>query len=148
MNQYPLIPPLETRQVKELLRQIRVMRSDYPALGPDDLADEWESLQRYQATQGGPAPYAEWLDGDRWREGFRRAVAFAERQRELKQKAKAQRQQWKDVRRDREPATPRQVSALERLAKRQDLTLAQPPAELSKLAASRLIEQLRAETSS
>lgn len=142
MNQYPFIPPLSPREVKELCRQIRVLRSDYPSLADDELLAEWEEQQRWQLSLGKPSPFAEWLEGGAWEAGFRKALAFAGRQREQKLRAKAMRQQAKEYRMDREPATPRQQRFVKALARTRDHELAVPPDQLSKLAASKLIDQL------
>ncbi len=102
MNAYPLIPPLEPRHVKELVRQIRVLRSDQPALGPDELAAEWADGQRWRIREHRPTPFAEWLATEGWERGFAVAAAMASRaaiqrakQRALRAKAKA----WKKSRR-------------------------------------------------
>ncbi|HEY9722189.1 MAG TPA: hypothetical protein V6D47_09250 [Oscillatoriaceae cyanobacterium] len=140
MNAYPFIPPLEPREVKELCRQIRVLRGDYPRLTDTELAEEW--AERQQQGVGRAAVYADWIaDGD-WQAGFARALAFAARQTEAKQRARVQRQRYKEVRMDREPATANQQRYLRRLAKRHDVALEVAPEALSKLAASRLIQKL------
>ena len=141
MNQYPFIPPLDTKQVKNLIRQIRVLRYDYPMLNDQDLADEWVERQRGVIEEGRPCPYAEWIEGDRWRAGFQKAVDFAARLNVQKQRAKAQRQRWKEVLQDKQPATERQQRYVQRLAKKHHVTLTTPPDQLSKLAASRLIQK-------
>lgn len=98
MNAYPPIGPLEPRLVKELVRQIRVLRFDYPALNDEELAAEWAEGQRWRMAEQKPTPFADWLATSDWEAGFRRALALAIRlsersaqQRALRQKAKA----WK-----------------------------------------------------
>ena len=142
MNAYPFIPPLSPKDVKELCRQIRVIKSDYPHLSDDELAAEWEERLRWHLESGRPSPFADWVKGDRWQSGFQKALAFAGRQREQKQRAKAARQRYKEYRQDREPATVRQQRYVKRLAKERELKLEIPPEQLSKLAASRLITKL------
>lgn len=142
MNQYPFIPPLSPREVKELCRQIRVLRSDYPSLADDEIMAEWEEQQGWLRSVGKPSPFAAWLDGGAWEAGFKKALAFAGRQRDQKLRAKAMRQQAKEYRMDREPATPRQQRYVKALAKSRDHELPTPPEQLSKLAASKLIDQL------
>lgn len=141
MQSYPYIPPLSTREVKELLRQIRVLRGDYPSLSEDELAAEWAEQQQWLLSAGKASPFAEWLGTD-WRAGFSRALAFAERQRAQKRQVKAMRQKAKEYRLDRQPATPRQQRYVKRLAKDRDFNFTVPPESMSKLAASRLIQQL------
>lgn len=139
MNAYPFIPPLAPREVKELCRQIRVLRSDYPRLSDDELAEEWAGRQQLGT---GRDAYADWVATGDWRAGFGKALAFAARQTDAKQRARVQRQRWKEVRMDREPATANQQRYLKRLAKRHAIALETPPEALSKLAASRLIQTL------
>jgi hypothetical protein len=148
MNQYPFIPPLEPKQVKELLRQIRVMRWDYPHLSDEELAEEWAERQRWNAQEGKPSPYITWIEGDRWLQGWRKAADFAARQTQQKQRAKAQRKAWKEVLQDKQPATPRQVRYVKRLAEKAHTTLQVPADQLSKLQASRLIKKFLDESSS
>jgi hypothetical protein len=59
-----------------------------------------------------------------------------------KARAKESRQRWKDIIRDKQPSTPAQQRYVKRLAKKHDMVLQTPPDELSKLAASRLIQKL------
>lgn len=141
MNSYPHMPPLDTRQVKELLRQIRVLRGDYPHLSAEELAEEWAERQRWLAEADQACPYAQWIASDRWRNGFMSALRFADRQREQKQRAKASRTRHKEFRQDREPATPRQQRFVKRLAEKRGEALPAAPEALSKLAASRLIKR-------
>lgn len=146
MNQYPFIPPLETKQVKELVRQIRVLRYDYPSLSDQELADEWVESQRRVIEEGRACAFADWIETDRWRSGFQRAVDFAARLKLQKQRAKESRQRWKDIIRDKQPSTAAQQRYLTRLAKKHSFTLATPPDQLSKLAASKLIQKFLEET--
>jgi hypothetical protein len=142
MNQYPFIPPLDTKQVKELVRQIRVLRYDYPSLSDQELADEWVEAQHRVIEEGRACPYADWIEGDRWRQGFQRAVDHAARMKVQKQRAKESRQRWKDIIRDKQPSTPAQQRYVKRLAKKHNLVLDVPPDQMSKLAASRMIQKL------
>lgn len=142
MNQYPFIPPLDTKQVKELVRQIRVLRYDYPALSDQEVADEWVEDQRRVIEEGRACAFADWIEGDRWRSGFQKAVDHAARMKVQKARAKESRQRWKDIIRDKQPSTPAQQRYVKRLAKKHDMVLTTPPDELSKLAASRLIQKL------
>lgn len=142
MNQYPFIPPLSPRDVKELCRQIRVLRGDYPQLSEDELMAEWAEQQRWLLSVGKASPFAAWLEGHGWEAGFRKAMAHADRQRDQKQRVKALRQKAKEYRMDREPATPRQQRFVKHLAKTRDQALPSPPEQLSKLAASKLIDRL------
>jgi len=121
------------------VRQIRVLRYDHPGWGDDELAAEFEAQQRWQVQEGKPSPFIEWLDTPRWRSGFDRALALAARVTEQRQREKAARQRWKDVVRDKQPAT----AAQERFLKRLSRTAGQePPSGLSKLGASRAIQHL------
>ena len=104
MNGYPPIPPLEPTHVKELVRQIRAMRVDFPHGSVEELAAEWRDVQLWRIGEHRPTPFAAWIETPDWEAGFARAVAFAERlreraakQRELRQKAKA----WKKERKQR-----------------------------------------------
>lgn len=142
MNSYPFIPPLDPKAVKELCRQIRVIKSDYPHLADDELASEWEERLSWQLESGKPSPFADWVREERWRSGFQKALEFAGRQRAQKQRAKAARERYKEYRQDREPATARQQRYVKRLAKERELKLEVAPEQLSKLAASRLITKL------
>lgn len=142
MNAYPFIPPLTPKEVKELCRQIRVIKSDYPHLSDDEVAAEWEERVKWQLEGGKPSPFEAWIAQGRWQSGFQKAIAFAGRQREQKLRAKAARQRYKEYRQDREPATARQQRYVKRLAKERELKLDISPEQLSKLAASRLITKL------
>src|SRR3989338_7496901 len=141
MNQSPPIPPLDPRQVKELVRQVRVLRHDYPGLGDDELAAEWAEVQRWKLREGRPTPFAAWLETDGWEQGFRRAGAFAGRLDDRSAKQKALREKAKDWKQDREPATPRQRRLIDKLVKERSITPPTEPDSLSKLAARRLIQQ-------
>jgi hypothetical protein len=142
MNQYPFIPPLDTKQVKSLVRQIRVLRYDYPSLNDQELADEWVEGQRRVIEEGRACPFADWIDTDRWRAGFQKAVDHAARMNVQKARAKESRQRWKDIIRDKQPSTPAQQRYVMRLAKKHELKLDVPPDQMSKLAASRMIQKL------
>lgn len=143
MNQYPPIPPLDARQVKELVRQIRVLRHDYPMLDRDEVAAEFAETQQWKLREGRPTPFAAWVAMDGWERGFARAYDLAGRLSEQSARQKALRQKAKDWKMDREPATPRQRRLIDKLVKEQALPPV-PVAEadtLSKLAARRLIRQ-------
>ena len=142
MNQYPFIPPLDTKQVKALVRQIRVLRYDYPGLSDQELADEWVERQHGVIKEGGVTPFADWIETDRWRQGFQRAIDHAARMNVQKARAKESRQRWKDIIRDKQPSTPAQQRYVKRLATKHDMVLSTPPDQMSKLAASRLIQKL------
>jgi hypothetical protein len=142
MNAYPFIPPLDPKAVKELCRQIRVIKSDYPHLSDDELAQEWAERQEYQVESGRPSPFTQWIAESRWEIGFQKALAFAVRQRAQKQRAKDARQRYKEYRQDKEPATARQQRYVARLAKERELKLDVAPDQMSKLAASRMISKL------
>lgn len=141
MNQYPPIPPLDPRQVKELVRQVRVLRHDYPGLSDEELAAEWAEVQRWKLGEGRPTPFAAWLAMDGWERGFKRAGEFAARLDDRSARQKALRQQAKDWKQDREPATPRQRRLIDKMVKERALPPVAEPASLSKLAARRLIQQ-------
>ncbi|MDB5096701.1 MAG: hypothetical protein JWM80_1122 [Cyanobacteria bacterium RYN_339] len=144
MNSFPPIPPLDAKQVKALVRMIRVLRYDHPAWGDDAVAEEFETVQRWLASQERPAPFLEWLETPRWRAGFDRAAALAGRVTEQRQREKASRQRWKDVVRDKQPSTAAQQRYVTRLARQAGEPLELPPADMSKLAASRAIQRLKA----
>ncbi len=141
MNQYPPIPPLDARQVKELVCQVRVLRHDYPGLSDDELAAEWAEGQQWKLREGRPTPFAAWLAMDGWERGFKRALEFAARLDDRSAKQKALRQKAKDWKLDREPATPRQRRLIDKLVKERAITPPAEPDSLSKLAARRLIQQ-------
>lgn len=141
MNQYPPIPPLDARQVKELVRQVRVLKHDYPTLSDDEIAAEWEEVQRWKLREGRPTPFAAWIEMGAWESGFKRAAAFADRLSDRSAKQKALRQKAKDWKMDREPATPRQRRLIDKLVKEQALPPVAEPESLSKLAARQLIQQ-------
>ena len=141
MNSTPFIPSLDPKQVKTLLRELRVLRLDYPRLSDAELADEWAERQALLAEQGRPCPFADWLEGDAWRAGFGKALGFANRQIELKQRNRVRRRAYKEAWLDRQPSTPRQQRYVKRLAEKYKLELPVPAEQLSKLRASKLIQQ-------
>lgn len=141
MNQYPPIPPLDPRQVKELVSQVRVLRHDYPGLSADELAAEWAAGQQWRLREGRPTPFAAWLAMDGWERGFARALEFAARLDDRAAKQKALRQKAKDWKLDREPATPRQRRLIDKLVKERAIAPVAEPDALSKLAARQLIQQ-------
>lgn len=137
MNAFPPIPPLDAKQVKALVRMIRVLRYDHPTWGDQEIAAEFEAQQRWLLGEGRPAPFAGWLDTPRWRAGFDRALALAARVTEQRRREKAARQRWKDVVRDKQPATAAQERYVKRLARQAG---EEAPSGLSKLGASRAIQ--------
>lgn len=140
MNALPPIPPLDAKAVKVLVRAIRVLRYDHPSLSEDELAEEFAEQQRWLAKDGRDNPFIEWLDSGTWRSGFQRAMALADRADEQKARARAGRQRAKEWRQDRQPATSAQLRYVTRLAKRNGEEEAKAPEGLSKLGASRLIQ--------
>lgn len=141
MNAYPPIPPLDSRQVKELVRQIRVLRHDYPGLNDHELCDEWAEVERWKISEGRATPFEPFLATPDWERAWHKAMAVAIRVGEQAARQKAMRQQAKEWKQDREPATPRQQRLVDKLVKEQAIEA--PPADgrLSKLAASRLIRR-------
>lgn len=141
MNAFPPIPPLDSRLVKELVRQIRVLRHDYPGLADDELAAEWAEVQRWKIGEGRPTPFKDWLDEPGWERGWIKAMAFAIRLDERSAKQKALRMQAKEWKQNREPATPRQLRLVDKLVKTSAIEPPQALDGLSKLAARRLIQR-------
>jgi hypothetical protein len=142
MNATPFIPPLDPRDVKVLVRQIRVLRYDYPNLSDDELIEEWSTQLQALVEDGRESPFVGWLKSDRFRQGFQKALDAAARQDAQKAYGKAQRQRFKESKLDKEPATERQQRFVKRLADTRQVTLETSPDAMSKLAASRLIESL------
>lgn len=141
MNAFPPIPPLDSRQVKELVRQIRVLRHDYPGLNDDELAQEWFEVQRWKMGEGRATPFADWIEAAGWERGWKQALAFAIRADEQSARMKAMRTKAKEWKQDREPATPRQQRLVDKLVKEQAIEAPPEDGSLSKLAASRLIRR-------
>lgn len=141
MNAFPPLPPLDAKQVKTLVRMIRVLRYDHPNFGADELAREFEEQQRWLAQDGRPSPFLAWLDGSRWRAGFDRALEWASRVDERRVRERAARKRYKDVLLDRQPASAAQLRYVKRLAKRNGEESGATPTSLSKLGASRLIQR-------
>jgi hypothetical protein len=138
VNAFPPIPPLDAKQVKALVRVIRVLRYDHPTWSDDEIAAEFEAQQRWELEAGKPSPFHAWLETPRWRSGFDRAAELASRVTAQRQREKAARQRWKDVIRDKQPATQAQERYVKRLARKAG---EEPPQGLSKLAASRTIQR-------
>ena len=143
MNAFPPIPPLDSKAVKALVRAIRVLRYDHPAFGLDELAEAFEDQERWHAKDGRETLFTAWLTGPRWRAAFDRAAELAGRVDARRQQEKLQRQRWKDVIRDKQPATEAQLRYVSRLARAHGET--GTPVGLSKLAASRLIQRYKDE---
>lgn len=133
-----LFPSLSSQEGKRLKLQLKEYLRDYPDHSLESLTEIWHDEQEALAADTWLEPY---VQGEAWRREVPRALSALGREAGQKIRAKALRVVAKERRQDREPATDAQKRYLAKLTKKRPEMLPGALDTLSKLAASRLIQQ-------
>lgn len=133
-----LFRSLSAQEGKRLKAQLKDYLRDYAISTAEDLAEIWHEEQSSLAEGTWLESY---LRNNSWSREVPRAIVALRREADHKASAKTLRAQAKERHLDRQPATDKQKKYLTKLTKKRPDFLPAPIEGLSKLQASRLIQQ-------